>query len=287
MYSIYVRALHTGKITIVTAGMIFISFTWASAVSVGDLVSSVVEELGRPPNTMTIGSRTIFDYDRGRIEIENGIVSSADLITEEQSEERRKLRDDTRIRQLENEKTQRVQRLQEGLALRSATLKDPNFLRASASHRVSFWQRFSDRFPDIPVEDEHRHALRQLLDEQAVSMTDSSRESRGRSQRLIRLEEEVLEAKLRALQAEEQAARARQHAAERQGADQVDDKGNATVNITVNLPYVETVVVPGSPVSVLAPPPMPAAPLSGRYSISRRLPPQGTPTFGGARVLSE
>ena len=228
----------------------------------------------------------IFDYERGRVEIEDGVVSRTDLITEEQSEERQKLRDEARIRQLEYEKTLKVHRLQEGLALRSATLKDPNFHSTSASARVAFWRSFSDRFPDIPVEAEYQQALRQLLDERAVSMTESQK-SRDHSQRLIRLEQEVHEAKLRALEAEEQAAHARRHAAETRGAGPVDDKGDSTVNIFVNVPYVETVVVPGRPVPSLDPQSAPDSPPSGRYSISRRLPPQGTPTFGGARVLTK
>ena len=235
---------------------------------------------------MTIGSRTIFDYERGRVEFENGVVSRADLITEEQSEKRKKLRDEARIRRLEYENTLRVQRLQEGLALRSATLKDPNSHRTSASDRVEFWRSFSDQFPEIPVESEYHEALRQLRDEQAVSMTEIQR-SMAHRQRLIRLEQEVLEAKLRALEAEEKAARARQHAAEKIDANQVDGEGNSTVNVIVNVPYVETVVVSGSPESSMPPQPASDAPVSGRYSISRRLPPQGTPTFGGTRVLSK
>ena len=257
--------------------------TPAGAVSIGDSVDSVIQELGAPPNTIRIGARQVFDYARGRVEFEDGVVSQVDLISDQEAEERGMLQEEQRALERERMEARRMGRLREGLALRTATLSDPNFRAAPASERAAFWRDFSIHYPDIPIAAEYQQALRQLRDEQSASVA-AAREAAEMEERLRRLEQELRAAQLRAFQAEEQAALARLRT---DGAERADAPVPPTVQVFVNVPYyVETVFVPTHPVARPDPPPAPTEPLLGRYSISRRFLSDGRPVFGGMTPAS-
>ncbi len=122
----------------------------ASEIRVGDSTAQVRLTLGAPRGEVHAGSREVFYYDRGEVEVRDGVVKRVSLRSEEEQSalEARRSAEATRIR---NEREIREAGLAaEGDALKARKLGDPGFLGSPLSRQLAFWQDFSRRYPGSP-----------------------------------------------------------------------------------------------------------------------------------------
>lgn len=184
-------------LSVVVGGMTVCS-TWA--VELGDTVKEVKAELGKPSSSIQIGERQVLYYDRGRIEAVDDAVVEVDLVSQEEADAARRLREEVRARMEQEQREKALARHAEGVTLRDTKLSDVAFMHASASRRVSFWRSFKSRYPDVELGVEYEEALRELYVERQAQRKETQEQARLRD-----LEQRVLEAEDRAARAEQRA----------------------------------------------------------------------------------
>jgi hypothetical protein len=169
----------------------------ASEIQIGDSLTTVIASLGEPEGLISDGRRTLLYYERGRVDLADGKVVSASLISPEQAEARRvaQLRADALARQVAEE--QRARRIAEGTALLQQKLSDPGFLTSPASYRVAFWQTFQRNYPEVSVGDDYAAALREQQADEAARLAEAER-----AQQMAELEQRAAEAEQRAAAAD-------------------------------------------------------------------------------------
>ena len=152
----------TGCICVLWAGAVTVVAAPAEEVRVGDPVEIVREVLGKPRSYMGCGTYEILLYERGRVEIRDGKVTSLELVSAEQAarqrmaaEERRRARDAARADQRERLRA-------EGVALKRRVANDPAFERMTAANQLSFWTTFVRKYPDVSADLEHAKAVEEL-----------------------------------------------------------------------------------------------------------------------------
>ena len=182
-------------LSIVIAGLIPCA-VWA--VDLGDNIGDVKAEMGKPSSSIQIGDWQVLYYDRGSIEAVKDVVVEVDLVSQQEADAARRLREETRAR-VERERLEKaLARHAKGVNLREAKLTDTAFMQSSASRRVSFWRSFKSRYPDVRLGMEYEEALRELHAERQAQQKDAQAEARLRD-----LEQRVLEAEERAVRAEQ------------------------------------------------------------------------------------
>ncbi len=185
----------------VLAGMLFLGWSLAavsaSDISEGDTIERVLDLLGDPEAYIGTDSFEWLYYERGSVKLKDGHVVHASLIPAEEAEEIRARREEERIKRREAYKERRERLIEEGEALKRETLMSPEFWLADASHRVDFWRRFQQRYPDVPVSEHYAEALREYEKELAMQ-----RREEQIARRISDLEDRVRDAEERALRAE-------------------------------------------------------------------------------------
>jgi hypothetical protein len=166
-------------------------------VSVGDTSAAVLEKLGEPRGYMKSGDREQFLYDRGWVKLRGGIVTEVDLISADEAEAQRVERERLLTRTREELAERRRRLLEEGLKEKERTLSDPQFLSAAAAAQVDYWERFRERYPDVPVDAAYCAALARRQEELERSALEL---------RVADLERRLAEAEVRAAAAERLAA---------------------------------------------------------------------------------
>lgn len=170
----------------------------ADAVRVGDERAHVYDLLGQPRGYMAYGTTEVLSYERGRVELKDGRVTSVSLISEAElarrraEEERRRIAEQERLALL----------LVEGTALRDRKLNDTVFTSAPAAERVAYWRTFRQRYPGVNISEPYTLALREFEAELAVQTRQNETQ-----RQLAELERRVNEAEARARAAEEEARR--------------------------------------------------------------------------------
>lgn len=132
-----------------------------SAAMVGDTKDAVLAELGQPDGYLGTATREVFTYERGHVELADGIVISAELISEEEAVRRRLKREAEEAARLERERERRERLRTEGTDIRLRRLADSDFMTASAAQRLAFWQQFRKHYPMVQLGDEYGAALRE------------------------------------------------------------------------------------------------------------------------------
>lgn len=169
----------------------------AGEVRRGDSVGAVVASLGEPRGQMSSGDRTVFLYDRGRVEFVGDAVARVSLRSEDEQRQldARRAAEAARIR---DENAIRESRLRaEGEALKAAKLADPSFQNAPVAYQVGFWEDFARKYPGVPSGEPLAIARMRLEQEQA-----RQQEKVVREERLAELEARVTAAEARAADAE-------------------------------------------------------------------------------------
>lgn len=175
-------------------------FTLSLAVAevpLGATLEQVLSTLGQARGQATAGDRVVLYYERGEVELQDGVVirvalmprAEFDAEANQRAAEAQRLRDAQEIR--------RAELKAEGEALKTRQLADPAFRSASAERQVAFWEDFTRRYPDVPASEELLIARLRLSEVQA----NQRKEVEG-AERLARLVAKVAEAEARASEAE-------------------------------------------------------------------------------------
>ena len=190
-------------IVVLLAGFMSLG-AWADSVPPevvpGDPAETVRAILGEPTGYLGCAGHEILLYPRGRVEIRDGKVIEADLVSPEEAE-RRRLERELAVAVRKAAKVAEKERLRiEGLKVREEALEDPQLLDLSTPALLAFWKTFRQTYPDVDVELE-------IAGAQALLREDKER--RRTEQRLQAMERRVTEAEWQAEKAEREAAEAR------------------------------------------------------------------------------
>lgn len=168
------------------------------AVTVGDSRAAVTQELGEPEGRMKFGAMEVLTYERGEVELEDGVVIREGIISAEEAETRR-------IRREAEEAERRERLIAEGTALKEQRLADPGFHTSTATHRVAFWESFRKKYPDVPVDKVSYDAARKEFELEQAAEKAKVQEAR----RIADMERKLQEAEARAREAEQEASQSR------------------------------------------------------------------------------
>jgi hypothetical protein len=176
----------------------------AQDIALGDPLDKVRATLGPPSGSMACGSYMLLCYERGRVELTGGKVSSFDLVSAEVAEARRRERLQREEEQRVALERERVRQLVEGSSLRLEKLADAAFMASPAEDRVAFWRTFRTTYPLVPLGPEYTQALQEMQ----VDL-DRRRAEVEQNAYVASLERRVRHAEERAEDAEEKARRSR------------------------------------------------------------------------------
>lgn len=162
-------------------------------VEIGDSLKQVFVELGSPDGYLKTESRTVLYYERGKVELVDGEVVQAELISEKEATRRRIEREQAEALRARLEAQRRSRLIVEGQEAKNVLLTDPDFLSSPASVQVSVWREFAERYPDVPLPDHYLDALKR-------HEAQLAREAQER--RIDELEARVAEAERKAAEAD-------------------------------------------------------------------------------------
>lgn len=120
-------------------------------IEVGDARAFVVEILGEPDGRMGGGSYEKLFFERGAVELEDGKVVAADLVSESEAAKRKAAR---LMKEQERQRAAaaaRETRIKEGQAVLKQKLADKQFAAAPASQQVAYWKSFQKKYPEVNV----------------------------------------------------------------------------------------------------------------------------------------
>ena len=166
------------------------------APEVGWTRAATIEAMGEPRGFMTVGPLEMLYYERGRVQLRDGIVESVDLVSEAEAQRVREEREALRAREAEARERRRRARIEEGLAERERILDVLRTDDAGPATEVRLWEDFARRYPEVPVGDQLAAARSRLVEE---------REREELRRRVAELEARTREAERRAWAAEEAA----------------------------------------------------------------------------------
>lgn len=190
-------------------GLILLAVAPARAedVAVGDPAEKVYSVLGTPRGAVRSGTLELLQFDRGRVEIREGVVTEVDLVSEEEARARQEDRARQAAELQAKREAYREQQLLAGIEARDRANANPEFLASSGSRQLEFWDSFRRRFPGVPVESEYTAAL---------AKRDREAEAAATEKRLAEMERRVADAEDRAEQAEKDAEDAKRDSRRRQ-----------------------------------------------------------------------
>ena len=177
-------------------------FSEAVEVKPGDSLDTVKGILGEPRGSIAAGDYLLLTYDRGRVELDQGVVTSADLMPVEHFQamqaQDRLAREEAR----RNTEERRVRLYAEGKTLLEEKRLDPGFQQRPTSDQVAYWRNFRAQYPDVNVDLEYADALGRYQQELAAMERELAR-----SRELRDLEARVAEAERKAAEAEDRSRR--------------------------------------------------------------------------------
>lgn len=175
-----------------------------AAVALGDPIETVVAELGEPSGELDFGTRLVYLYDNGRIEIRDGVVVSIDLLSAAEYA----AREQREARQLESflgrEERFKQERRATAERIRSERRGDAAFLLLSASDQLEFWHKLQQQFPEVSFAAEVE-ALAAEIRQERLRLAQEA-EIRKLEQRTAAAEKRAAEAETLARQAQQRAA---------------------------------------------------------------------------------
>lgn len=173
---------------------------------IGTPRAEVLAELGKPTAAFGSGSREVMMFSRGRVVLENGLVSQVVLKTKEQYEleEKRRIEDEKRkaeeavLRQAEEKRRalEFAERRKIGNEALAKLVDTPEWLKYTGDERIELLMRFHLKYPEADIAFEQRMA--QMKRDREVTDRD----------RITDLETRLAAAERRAAEAESRAAEA-------------------------------------------------------------------------------
>ncbi|MCC5842839.1 MAG: hypothetical protein JJU05_01175 [Verrucomicrobia bacterium] len=149
---------------------------------IGDDRLTVLEALGQPQGRIEMGEFERLFYERGEVQLREGLVIRIELISEAAAEARR-----------ERQARESESRRERGEAVKAERLADSDFRTRPAAERYAFWRDFRREFPEVDV-------FVQYTDAKAAAEADAERQRTA--DRLANVERRVADAEFRAQQAE-------------------------------------------------------------------------------------
>jgi hypothetical protein len=126
----------------------------------GLTLEEVVAALGEEPVGMVEAPRATIAYFRlGEVWLREGVVERTNLITPAQLAQREALAKVHRTEALERVERLRLQRIEEGEALRKQRLSSASFLSLDGADQVRSWRQFQASYPEIDISPELQSAL--------------------------------------------------------------------------------------------------------------------------------
>ena len=190
--------MHTRALSMIIALMVL---AWPGArlcvaLNIGDTRDEVDTELGPPRGWIRSDAYELLTYIRGKVELQNGVVTALDIVSQEEAERRgAELQRQMEARRQDAE-IRRQNRIEAGTVLKSRMLGDSAFLATSAESQTRFWAEFRQRYPEVPADLEYQGALAQVQREQDALRADL--EQRKAEQRLEAAEKRADAAERRA-----------------------------------------------------------------------------------------
>ena len=164
--------------------------------AIGDSLEAVQAILGNPRGSITSGTYQLLQFERGRVELRDGVVAKRDIVSVQEARarqiRRKQLAEARRIADAER----RAQRYAEGMDARHRASASDDFEQLSGREQMNFWQRFRKRYPNVRVDIEYAAAV--ARDRRDV-------EDRKKERRLAEMERRIEDAEARARDAERQA----------------------------------------------------------------------------------
>ncbi len=177
-------------------------------VKIGDDINKIENVLGKPDSYILIGKRAVLTYPRGKIILVSNKVVEVNFISEEKAAELKKQQEVASIKAKDARKRQNEYLAKKGLALKQSKLEDVDFLSLPLKEQFNYWKKFKQRYPMVdlaPVD----------LVEMAAKIAENAEEQRKKQDE--RLEQELLEAKWKLMDAEERARKAELEASRNHG----------------------------------------------------------------------
>ncbi|MCE9615713.1 MAG: hypothetical protein K8T26_15700 [Lentisphaerae bacterium] len=196
----------TGRLILFLTAGLTVATALAGDINVGDPAERVRTVLGEPRGHIRSGTYELLQYDRGRVEVRDGVVTQVTLVSAEEAATLKIEREQQYREAQARQAAKREQRRVEGLAARDRALANPDFLASSGERQVEYWSSFRGQYPDVPVDSEYAAAL---------AKRDRERQEAETQQRLAAMEQRVSEAEQRARDAEQNAEEARRNAERR------------------------------------------------------------------------
>lgn len=176
-----------------------------AAIAPGDTREDVIAILGKPTGYIGSESYQILYFDRGEVVLRDGLVQSHTIVSQEEADQQRAVRELERQAYQQRKEEARERRIAEGKEIRDQKLADPQFAALEPRARLAFWQVFRQKYPEVDVELEYTVALQQTRLAHAERLAEADRQHR-----LDDLERRVREAEHQAELAEREAQAARQ-----------------------------------------------------------------------------
>jgi hypothetical protein len=145
----------------VAVWLLLMGLTESPAVSIGDSIRDVTQELGPPDGRMRMAGRTVLMYERGEVVMEGDRVVEVELMSIEDAALRRTQLEEAERERAELRRIEREANRVEGLEIRARKLADETFMNAPAGERVAYWRAFQGTYPDVSLGEEYSQALRE------------------------------------------------------------------------------------------------------------------------------
>jgi len=170
---------------------------------VGDSLDTVLAVLGQPQGRLRKGDTEILLYDRGNVDVRNGVVVAHSVVSEAEHTRREEEAARKRETQRAAEAAERARIHEEGVLLRDARLADPDFAALPPEERVRVWREFRKQYPSVLLPAEYQAALTALEAE-----LNRQSQTAEQERKIAELEQRVRDAEYAAGQAQAAAAEA-------------------------------------------------------------------------------
>jgi hypothetical protein len=169
--------------------------TPVAAINLGDSEAAVITELGTPQGRISSGKYDVYIYNRGKIELSDGLVTSIELISAEAAETKRLAREKTQQEAEQQAKDASERRRVEGNRILADRLADPIFRAQPANGQLNYWDIFKKQYPEIDISSICLDLSRQHQAEQDQAIVQEQlADLHQREERIRRAEQAVEEA---------------------------------------------------------------------------------------------
>ena len=137
-----------------------------------DTIQQVHEQLGAPNGYINVDGAEVLYYDRGHVELTDGIVTSSELLSVEEFTLRREREERERVLRAEELREKRERRFAKGSRESADRLSDNLFMSSPASKRLAYWREFHRKYPEVTLPEDYTIALREREAEMRVQRSE-------------------------------------------------------------------------------------------------------------------